>query len=220
LQLDVLHPGAGWPDPYRNLSRNDREDDHGEEAEEVEDEGEENEARRPGAQEEESSESEEADGGPQGGPEEEGQEALGAAQGEAGRCGSTGSGTGSSTRPRAPANAGDGSAIAGDRHRRLGRRSQDLRTIRPLAALAAGGFVLVVARWARQCYSAAMWRTEGVGTGRPSARASSIQALIASRTFESASSGVSPSDMQPGKSGTVATKPPPSSPASGSIMTA
>jgi hypothetical protein len=130
------------------LSLNDREDDHGEEAEEVEDEGEENEARRPGAEEEESSKSEEADGGPQGGPEEEGQEALGAAQGEAGRCGSAGSGSGtsssSSTRSSAPANAGAGSAVAGDRHRRLGRRSQDfgrqdLRTIRPLAALVAGG---------------------------------------------------------------------------------
>jgi hypothetical protein len=71
LPLDVSRPGAGRPDPYRNLSRNDREDDHGEEAEEVEDEGEENEARRPGAQEEEKIS--EAGRGPQAGREEEGQ---------------------------------------------------------------------------------------------------------------------------------------------------
>jgi hypothetical protein len=58
LQLDVLHPGAGGAGLYRNLSRNDREVDHGEEAEEVEDESEEDEAGRPGAQEEEISQEE------------------------------------------------------------------------------------------------------------------------------------------------------------------
>jgi hypothetical protein len=41
---------------YRNLGRNDREVDHGEKAEEVEDEVEEDEAGRSGAQKEESSE--------------------------------------------------------------------------------------------------------------------------------------------------------------------
>ncbi len=58
-------------------------------------------------------------------------------------------------------------------------------------------------------YSAATCRREGAGTGRPSARASAIQAAMASRTLASAASAVSPSDMQPGKSGKVAMKPPP-----------
>jgi hypothetical protein len=68
-------------------------------------------------------------------------------------------------------------------------------------------------------YSAATRWREGGGTGRPSAVASSIHAATASCTDASAASGVSPSDMQPGRSGTSATKPPPSSSGSGSMIT-
>jgi len=57
----------------------------------------------------------------------------------------------------------------------------------------------------------------GVGMARPSRFASSIQHSIASETLCAASSRVSPSDMQPGRSGTSATKPPPSSGGRGSI---
>src|SRR6266853_2372453 len=65
---------------------------------------------------------------------------------------------------------------------------------------------------------ATRWR-EGGGTGRPSAVASSIHAATASCTDASAASAVSPSDMHPGRSGTSATKPPPSSSGSGSMIT-
>src|SRR6202012_2426504 len=49
--------------------------------------------------------------------------------------------------------------------------------------------------------------------------ASSIHAAMASAMLRAASSRVSPSDMQPGKSGAMATNPPPSSSVSGSITT-
>src|SRR6266700_652815 len=63
----------------------------------------------------------------------------------------------------------------------------------------------------------AKW-ADGFGIGRPILSASSIQAKIASSMARAASSRVSPSDMHPGKSGTVARKPPPSSFDSASIM--
>jgi hypothetical protein len=66
--------------------------------------------------------------------------------------------------------------------------------------------------------TAARWR-DGGGIGRPSAFASSIHASTASITEARAAWAVSPSDMQPGKSGTSATKPPPSSCGNGSMMT-
>src|SRR3984893_1880965 len=68
-------------------------------------------------------------------------------------------------------------------------------------------------------YSAATRWREGGGTGRPMAVASSIHAAAASCTDASAASAVSPSDMQPGRSGTSATKQPPSSSGSGSMIT-
>ena len=59
----------------------------------------------------------------------------------------------------------------------------------------------------------------GCGTGRPSSSAASIQQAMASMTFSTASCGVSPSDMQPGSSGTSASQPPPSAALSGrSVM--
>src|SRR6202453_1690461 len=58
----------------------------------------------------------------------------------------------------------------------------------------------------------------GSGITRPTDRASSSQLAMASSTLRAASSRVSPSDMQPGRSGTVATKPLPSSSASGWII--
>ena len=64
-----------------------------------------------------------------------------------------------------------------------------------------------------------MMRRDGRGTGRPNSVASSTQAATASWTAARAASAVSPSDMQPGKSGTSATNPPPSSSGSGSMMT-
>src|ERR1700730_8159360 len=68
-------------------------------------------------------------------------------------------------------------------------------------------------------YSAATRWRDGRGTGRPNAVPSSIHATTASCTDASAASAVSPSDMHPGKSGTNATKPPPSSSGSGSMIT-
>jgi hypothetical protein len=68
-------------------------------------------------------------------------------------------------------------------------------------------------------YSAATTWRDGGGIGRPNAVASSNQAATASRTAARAASAVSPSDMQPGKSGTNATNPPPSSSGRGSIIT-
>jgi magnesium-transporting ATPase (P-type) len=64
-----------------------------------------------------------------------------------------------------------------------------------------------------------MMRRDGRGTGRPNSVASSTQAATASWTAARTASAVSPSDMQPGKSGTSATNPPPSSSVSGSMMT-
>jgi hypothetical protein len=66
---------------------------------------------------------------------------------------------------------------------------------------------------------AVLFPPDGGGNPRPIARASSIRAAIASFTQASASSGVSLSDMQPGRSGTSATKPPPSFCGSGSMIT-
>ncbi|RBP16777.1 hypothetical protein DFR50_10454 [Roseiarcus fermentans] len=65
-------------------------------------------------------------------------------------------------------------------------------------------------------------RSAGRGSGivRPSASASSSQQTMAAPTLRAASSRVSPSDMQPGRSGTVARKPPPSSSDNGSMTTA
>ena len=128
LQLDVVC--VSWcrqAGLYRNLSRNDREDDHGEEAEEVEDEGEEDEARRPGAQEEESSEKRRsgraaAEGRP---PKKKAKKrsaprkakpAAAAAPAPAVRL----------RHLRRPADARHGSAVAGHRHRRLGRGRRTL----------------------------------------------------------------------------------------------
>src|SRR5262245_21708199 len=106
MQCILEHAGRTVP----KLGRNDREVDHGEKAEEVEDEVEEDEAGRSGAQEEEGSE----ECGPSAGCEE-GQEAVGAAQGEARGC-RTGTGPG-----RAGADARDGRAVARYRYQRLTR---------------------------------------------------------------------------------------------------
>src|SRR5688572_9594901 len=62
-------------------------------------------------------------------------------------------------------------------------------------------------------------RRDGFGISRPRSRAASIQDAMASWTLVTASSGVSPSLMQPGRSGTVARKPPPSSGGRGSMTT-
>jgi hypothetical protein len=56
----------------------------------------------------------------------------------------------------------------------------------------------------------------GAGAARRSRTASSIHSSIALVALAIASAGVAPSDMQPGRSGTHATKPPPSSGGSGS----
>ena len=113
------------------LSRNDREDDHGEEAEEVEVESEEGTARRPGSQEEESSKE---GRGQEIGREEEGQEAVSAAEVEA-----EGTSSCAGTRARTGADARDGGPLDGlrRRHLNLGRRDGDT----PPAAFAAGGFL-------------------------------------------------------------------------------
>ena len=55
--------------------------------------------------------------------------------------------------------------------------------------------------------------------GRPISLADAIHAVIVSATFAIASSGVAPSLMQPGRSGTATAKPLPSSSDSGSTMT-
>jgi hypothetical protein len=64
-------------------------------------------------------------------------------------------------------------------------------------------------------------RSAGFGSGmsRPMAFASSSQQAMPSSIFFAAASRGSPSDMQPGRSGTVARYPPPSSSDSGSIRT-
>jgi hypothetical protein len=61
---------------------------------------------------------------------------------------------------------------------------------------------------------------DACGTWRLISSAASIHAAIASRTFEIASSDVSPSLIHPGRSGTVAMKPPPSEADRGATMTA
>jgi hypothetical protein len=132
----VLHRGADRAVP--KLSRNDREVDHGKEAEEVEDEGEEGEARLLGAQEEESSEEEERsqEAGCEE-SEEEGQEEVSAQEVEAE---GSGSGPRACTGFRTGADARDGSAVhGGHRHRRLIPRLR-AATTKPSAAVAAGGF--------------------------------------------------------------------------------
>jgi hypothetical protein len=78
---------------------------------------------------------------------------------------------------------------------------------------------LAIGHGAWAYYSAAEACILGDGTLYPSSFASSIHSVIAPRTLESASSGVSPSDRHPGRSGTVARKPPPSAALKGSIRT-
>lgn len=60
----------------------------------------------------------------------------------------------------------------------------------------------------------------GLGTSRPIVSAVAAQDSIAPSTLSIASVIVSPSDMQPGRSGTVATYPPPSCSGSGRTRTA
>jgi hypothetical protein len=107
-----LHWGAVGPG-CTETRPNDREVDHGEEAEEVEDEdeGEEDQARRPGAQEEEIGEEER---GQAAGCEEESEEAFCASEVEAeggGACAGS-----------CPGTDGRGAAALGYRHRRLTSR--------------------------------------------------------------------------------------------------
>ena len=63
-------------------------------------------------------------------------------------------------------------------------------------------------------------REAGLGTSRPSWRAASCQSMMALSASARASSRVSPSPMQPGKAGTVASQPPPSAAPNGSTMIA
>src|ERR1700691_2414159 len=70
------------------------------------------------------------------------------------------------------------------------------------------------------CHPARASGGDGWGISIFHSLAASIQETMASCTFFSASSGVSPSDMQPGKSGTVARQPPPSVSARRSMRTA